>query len=162
MLSNEEAAQRDRAVRLHSVHTDLELDLPPNIALPDGEEIPYGSATRLHIRDTEQEREIYQKCIRPPPNRTVFDGESPPPYRSCSAGLLSLGGSSDWSSSDCSGVIRCHSMSSSSKSIPPAVLVPSRTRRLSAFSDARDTGGGTLANLTMVPCKAEPRTSTRR
>nr|CAD7426307.1 unnamed protein product [Timema monikensis] len=125
---------------------------------------PHGFQTTVTDKTLvgDKEREIYQKCIRPPPNRTVFDGESPPPYRSCSAGLLSLGGSSDWSSSDCSGVIRCHSMSSSSKSIPPAVLVPSRTRRLSAFSDARDTGGGTLANLTMVPCKAEPRTSTRR
>ena len=47
-------AQRDRQIRLHSVHTDLELDLPPSIALPDGEEIPYGSSTRLHIRDSEQ------------------------------------------------------------------------------------------------------------
>ncbi|XP_067000585.2 uncharacterized protein [Anabrus simplex] len=45
---------RDRQVRLHSVSTDLELDLPPNIALPDGEEIPYGSSTRLQIRDPEQ------------------------------------------------------------------------------------------------------------
>lgn len=47
-------AQRDRQIRLHSVHTDLQLDLPPSIALPDGEEIPYGSSTRLHIRDSEQ------------------------------------------------------------------------------------------------------------
>ncbi|KAL1129281.1 hypothetical protein AAG570_013810 [Ranatra chinensis] len=74
-------AERDRQVRLHSVHVDLELDLPPSIPLPDGEEIPYGSSTRLHIRDSEQESEIYQKCIRAPPNRTVFEGESPPPYR---------------------------------------------------------------------------------
>ncbi|CAB0013232.1 unnamed protein product [Nesidiocoris tenuis] len=47
-------AERDRQVRLHSVTTDLALDLPPSIPLPDGEEIPYGSSTRLHIRDTDQ------------------------------------------------------------------------------------------------------------
>ncbi|GLG93838.1 Uncharacterized protein GBIM_01176 [Gryllus bimaculatus] len=130
---------RDRQVRLHSVSTDLELDLPPNIALPDGEEIPYGSSTRLQIRDPEQESEIYQKCIRPPPNRTVFDGESPPPYRSSSAGLLALGagagagaGASDWSSgSGSSGphVVRCHSLSSSSSSSSSSASSSSGWRR---------------------------------
>jgi hypothetical protein len=53
-LSHEMAARRDRQVRLHSVQTDLELDLPPNIPLPDGEEVPYGSSMRLQIRDNEQ------------------------------------------------------------------------------------------------------------
>lgn len=55
-MSRELAAQRDRQVRLRSVHTDLELDLPPSITLPDGEELPYGSSARLHIRDAEQVR----------------------------------------------------------------------------------------------------------
>jgi hypothetical protein len=55
-LSHEMAVRRDRQVRLHSVQTDLRLDLPPNIALPDGEEVPYGSSTRLQIRDNEQVR----------------------------------------------------------------------------------------------------------
>lgn len=53
-LSHELSAQRDRLVRLQSVQTDIALDLPPSIPLPDGEEIPYGSATRLKIRDPEQ------------------------------------------------------------------------------------------------------------
>lgn len=48
------AAARDRQVRLHSVHRDLQIDLPPQIPLPDGEELPYGSSTRLQIRDPEQ------------------------------------------------------------------------------------------------------------
>ncbi|XP_075225611.1 uncharacterized protein LOC142326787 isoform X2 [Lycorma delicatula] len=148
-MERELGAQRDRQVRLHSVQTDLELDLPPSIALPDGEEIPYGSSTRLHIRDSEQESEIYQKCIRPPPNRTVFDGESPPPYRSSSAGLLSLGSTSSGSSSDWThSVVRCHSMSSKYPPPPhlPPVIVPSRQRL----------GGSTpLSRLTMVPCLAD-------
>lgn len=53
-MERERCALRDRQVRLHSVRTDLELDLPTSIHLPDGEEIPYGSSTRLHIRDAEQ------------------------------------------------------------------------------------------------------------
>lgn len=53
-LSHELSAQRDRLVRLQSVQTDIALDLPTSIPLPDGEEIPYGSATRLQIRDPEQ------------------------------------------------------------------------------------------------------------
>jgi len=48
------SAQRDRQVRLQSVHTDIALDLPPSIQLPDGEELPYGSSTRLQIRDPDQ------------------------------------------------------------------------------------------------------------
>lgn len=154
-MERDMGAQRDRQIRLHSVHTDLELDLPPSIALPDGEEIPYGSSTRLHIRDSEQESEIYQKCIRAPPNRTVFDGESPPPYRSSSAGLLSLGSTSSSSSTDWThNVVRCHSMSSRYPPPPhlPAVIVPSR-QRLS--------GSGTpLGRLTMVPCLADPTVTT--
>ncbi|KAK6634105.1 hypothetical protein RUM44_004713 [Polyplax serrata] len=119
-LSLELSAQRDRLVRLQSVQTDIALDLPPSIPLPDGEEIPYGSSTRLQIRDPEQESEIYQKCIRPPPNRTVFDGESLPSYRSSSAGLLS----SDWSSGSSSGslVVRCHSVSGASSKRPANIL----------------------------------------
>lgn len=110
-----------------------------------------------------QESEIYQKCIRPPPNRTVFDGESPPPYRTSSAGVLGSGDPGDWSSggSSTTRVVRCHSVSSgssASRSIhAPSVIVPTGSRRLSSFSDSSGGGGGgALASLTMVPCNAEP------
>ncbi|KAG5878823.1 hypothetical protein JTB14_017294 [Gonioctena quinquepunctata] len=119
--ARELAATRDRQVRLHAVHTDIAINLPHSIAMPDGEEHPFTSS-RLHIRDSEQESEIYQKCIRPPPNRTVLETESPPPYRSSSAGMLPSSSSSsssysgsDWSSSSGPLVVRCHSMSSTSK-----------------------------------------------
>ncbi|XP_074029654.1 uncharacterized protein isoform X2 [Leptinotarsa decemlineata] len=116
--ARELAATRDRQVRLHAVHTDIAINLPHSIAMPDGEEHPFTSS-RLHIRDSEQESEIYQKCIRPPPNRTVLETESPPPYRSNSAGMLpsssSSSSGSDWSSSSGPLVVRCHSMSSTSK-----------------------------------------------
>lgn len=48
--------EHDRQVRLHSVRTDLELDMPPRIHLPDGEEYPYGSMAKLHLRNSEQVR----------------------------------------------------------------------------------------------------------
>ncbi|CAG9769864.1 unnamed protein product [Ceutorhynchus assimilis] len=126
--ARELAASRERQVRLHAVRTDLTLNLPPSIALPDGEEhrTSYSSAaaSRLQLRDAEQESEIYQKCIRPPPNRTVMDSDSPPPYRSSSAGVLascssSSGASSDWSSPSGNAplVVRCHSMSSTSSTM---------------------------------------------
>lgn len=72
-----------------------------------------------------QESEIYQKCIRPPPNRTVFESESPPPYRSSSAGLLgslnsSSSTSSDWSAGSTPLVVRCHSLSSKRPNEPAA------------------------------------------
>ncbi|KAL3276038.1 hypothetical protein HHI36_020767 [Cryptolaemus montrouzieri] len=116
------AAARERQVRLHALRTDLAVNLPPTITMPDGEHHPYSNA-RIHIRDAEQEAEIYQKCIRPPPNRTVLESESPPPYRSSSAGLLgsssSSSSSSEWSTLGSGGnaplVVRCHSMSSTTK-----------------------------------------------
>lgn len=50
----------------------------------------------------------------------MFESESPPPYRSSSAGLLgslasSSSTSSDWSGGSTPLVVRCHSMSSTSK-----------------------------------------------
>lgn len=51
--ARELAATRDRQVRLHTVHTDIAINLPPSIAMPDGEEHTFTSS-RLHIRDSEQ------------------------------------------------------------------------------------------------------------
>ena len=48
------ASAAQRIERSLSVRQDLALDLPPCLALPDGEERPYGSSTRLRIRDYEQ------------------------------------------------------------------------------------------------------------
>ena len=48
------AAAAQRAERNLSVKRDIALDLPPCPALPDGEERPYGSSTRLRIRDHDQ------------------------------------------------------------------------------------------------------------
>lgn len=54
-VGRELAATRDRQVRLHSVHTDIAINLPTSIAMPDGEEHTF-TTSRLHIRDSEQVR----------------------------------------------------------------------------------------------------------
>ena len=102
-----------------------------------------------------QESEIYQKCVRPPPNRTVFDSESPPPYRSQSA-LLDAPDR----------IVRCHSAGSSllrvfrkfpsPGSSTPAVVVPPPPRRptLSSYSES-SSNLSNLSSLTMVPCETD-------
>mgnify|MGYP004580485803 CR=1 FL=1 len=100
-----------------------------------------------------QESEIYQKCVRPPPNRTVFDSESPPPYRSQSA-LLDAP----------ERLVRCHSAGSSllrvfrkfpsSGNSTPAVVVPPRRPTLSSYSES-SSNLSNLSSLTVVACEAD-------
>jgi len=84
------AALAQHQTQVASMQRDMLLELPPTLPLPDGEEFPH-SANGLHIRTRDQEREIYQTCIRPPPNRTVSRRQlSPPlpPPASSAAGRL--------------------------------------------------------------------------
>lgn len=63
--ARELAQSREREVRLRGLHTDIAIDLPHSIAMPDGEEHPFTSA-RLHLRDAEQVNyllHIYAKLI---------------------------------------------------------------------------------------------------
>jgi len=48
------AVAAQRVERNRCVGRDLALDLPTCLPLPDGEERPYGSSTRLRIRDYHQ------------------------------------------------------------------------------------------------------------
>lgn len=76
-------------VRLHnSLQRHLDANYPTPISLPDGEEIPYGSWNNFRMRNDDQQSEIYRECVKAPPNRTIFDGASPPPYRSKSVVVL--------------------------------------------------------------------------
>jgi len=68
------AALVEHRLRKQSVRRDTELALPPQLPLPDGEEFPH-SANHIHIRTADQEKEIYEACIRPPPNRTMYARE---------------------------------------------------------------------------------------
>ncbi|KAJ0068954.1 hypothetical protein NL108_015439, partial [Boleophthalmus pectinirostris] len=52
------------------------IELPPTIALSDGEEPPpYAGPCTLQLRDPEQQRELNRESVRAPPNRTVFDSQ---------------------------------------------------------------------------------------
>lgn len=52
------------------------IDLPPTIALSDGEEPPpYAGPCTLQLRDPEQQMELNRESVRAPPNRTVFDSQ---------------------------------------------------------------------------------------
>jgi len=65
-------------------------NLPPSITRSkDGEE---GYSNSQHM--LRQQQQVYESstkvgCVQPPPNRTVFQRESPPPYRSQSVGAIS-------------------------------------------------------------------------
>lgn len=60
------------------------IDLPPTIALSDGEEPPpYQGPCTLQLRDPEQQMELNRESVRAPPNRTVFDSHHLDPSNSC-------------------------------------------------------------------------------
>ncbi|XP_076329933.1 low-density lipoprotein receptor class A domain-containing protein 4-like isoform X3 [Tachypleus tridentatus] len=74
--------QREKQIRQQSVQTDIALNLPVSLTLPDGEEFPYGSSTLLRLRDSQQESELRRGCVQPPPNRTVIQEDCFQAYRS--------------------------------------------------------------------------------
>ena len=85
-LEQEVALQRERQIRFHAVQTDMELNLPPAIRISkDGEEGYVHSQRLLQLSWTADRR---RESICPPPNKTVYQGDSPPPYRSNSVGKV--------------------------------------------------------------------------
>ncbi|KAJ8412643.1 hypothetical protein AAFF_G00115940 [Aldrovandia affinis] len=70
--------QRDRFSRFQPTYPYVqhEIDLPPTIALSDGEEPPpYQGPCTLQLRDPEQQMELNRESVRAPPNRTIFDSD---------------------------------------------------------------------------------------
>lgn len=70
--------QRDRFSRFQPTYPLLQqhIDLPPTIALSDGEEPPpYQGPCPLQLRNPEQQLELNRESVRAPPNRTVFDSD---------------------------------------------------------------------------------------
>ncbi|GAB1866094.1 PMEPA protein [Camponotus japonicus] len=168
------AAARDRAIRADSVRQDLALNLPPRLELPDGEEHPYGAHSDLHLRNSEQESEIYQKCVRAPPNRTVFDSESPPPYRTpppsssqhIHTGLLDLPGDrisrsqSPSSSNLLLSTARSMFKMFPSHTTPSSTSVPVSKPPFSSYSESNSNvssnlSSSNLSNITVVPCETD-------
>ena len=88
------------------------LDLPPQIAISkDGEEGYIESQKHLMFKRSRYLDHVF----RPPPNRTVHDRESPPPYYSNSASLENIDNSARIvrDANGCTRVSRCYSMSTS-------------------------------------------------
>ncbi|XP_061111470.1 low-density lipoprotein receptor class A domain-containing protein 4-like isoform X2 [Conger conger] len=84
--------QRDRFGRFQPTYPYLQhqIDLPPTIALSDGEEPPpYLGPCKLQLRDPEQQMELNRESVRAPPNRTVYDSElaGGPRPPSCNSGV---------------------------------------------------------------------------
>lgn len=120
LLEHQISQAKEHNVRVRSVQTDTMLDLPPQIPISkDGEEGYIESQKHLMFK---RSRYIDQ-LIRPPPNKTVHDRDSPPPYYSNSASLENLGNTPTRilrDSSGCTRMSRCYSMSSNvSKSSSP-------------------------------------------
>ncbi|MGL6080916.1 MAG: hypothetical protein ACRC4N_00115, partial [Gammaproteobacteria bacterium] len=70
--------QRDRFSRFQPTYPLLQqhIDLPPTIALSDGEEPPpYQGPCPLQLCNPEQQLELNRESVRAPPNRTVFDSD---------------------------------------------------------------------------------------
>lgn len=88
------------------------LDFPVHIPRSkDGEEGYINSQRLLHYK---RDAKCNNPIFRAPPNKTVHDRESPPPYYSNSASLESIRHAANRGMRDYDGcrVVRCHSMSS--------------------------------------------------
>ncbi|XP_067651853.1 uncharacterized protein [Haliotis asinina] len=106
---------QDRYTQIKSMQRDSDLGYPPHVPRSkDGEE-----GYRESQKDILNHRQIAAanlECFRPPPNRTVHDTESPPPYsespnRSFDSYTKTQPSVQDYNG--CPVVIRCYSMSGS-------------------------------------------------
>lgn len=121
-----------------------------------------------------QESEIYQKCVRAPPNRTVFDSESPPPYRTSPpnsnqhfhSGLLDM--PSDRitrSQSPSSSNLLLNTARSVFKKFPShatssSASMPINKPPFSSYSESSSNmssnlSSSNLSNITVVPCETD-------
>lgn len=112
LLEQQISQAKEHSIRVRSVKTDTMLDLPPQIPISkDGEEGYIESQKHLMCK---RSRYIDQ-LFRPPPNKTVHDRDSPPPYYSNSTSLENLGKPPtriERDSNGCPRMLRCYSMSS--------------------------------------------------
>ncbi|XP_053401335.1 uncharacterized protein LOC123550626 isoform X2 [Mercenaria mercenaria] len=146
LLEHQISQVHEHQVRVRSVQTDTMLDLPPQIPISkDGEE-GYIESQKHLIRSR-----YIDQLFRPPPNKTVHDRESPPPYYSNSASLENLGKPPTRivrDSNGCPRMLRCYSMSSNvsnsssangHKDVQKKTITKSHNRTLSTNSAGRKT-----------------------
>lgn len=99
--------ERERNIKMQSAQI---VQYPPSIPISrDGEEGYIESQNRLQCYP----KSDYQTCFRPPPNKTVYDKDSPPPYSSKSTSSIDSIGQAKSNNIDIHGypVLRCNSMS---------------------------------------------------
>lgn len=77
-LEQQIALMRERHTLLQSARTGMEIGLPPSVHISQDGEEGYAESQKQLAHHSKQE--IYQQCFRPPPNKTVYDKDSPPPY----------------------------------------------------------------------------------
>ncbi|XP_064599550.1 uncharacterized protein LOC135466067 isoform X2 [Liolophura sinensis] len=101
-LQRQFAAVREKHHLPSSQRREPSVDLPPHISISEDGEEGFAHYQRLLQRPLNP-RDV--ESVRPPPNRTVYDGESPPSYHSNSAITLDqeTSVSTHLSSSDCNG-----------------------------------------------------------
>lgn len=109
-LEYQTALLRERNI-MQSAQTSIQY--PPHIPISkDGEEGYIESQNKL---DRHRKADLQNVCFRPPPNKTVYDKDSPPPYSSRSTSSLDSISHAKSSSlvTDINGcpVLRCYSMS---------------------------------------------------
>lgn len=116
LLEHQISQVQQQRERVRAVQIDTMLDLPPQIPVSkDGEE-GYRDSQR-HLRRSKNFRPKDNEIVfRAPPNKTIHDRESPPPYYSNSPSLENLGhaatrGRLEKDYGECR-VFRCQSMSS--------------------------------------------------
>ena len=114
LLEHQISQVRQHEAQVRALQKDAMLDLPPQIPISkDGEEGYIDSQKQLRWK--RPKCNSIDQLFRAPPNRTVHDRESPPPYYSNSPSLENLekassrGGMRDF---DEYRVLRCSSMSS--------------------------------------------------
>ena len=109
-IEHQTALLRERNIIMQSAQTAVQF--PPHIHLSkDGEEGYVESQNKLACH----RKSDYQTIIQPPPNKTVYDKDSPPPYSSRSTSSIDSIGQAKSSNvvTDINGcpVLRCYSMS---------------------------------------------------
>ncbi|KAK3085876.1 hypothetical protein FSP39_009948 [Pinctada imbricata] len=114
-LEQKVALLRERHILMQSAKSDMEIGLPPQIPISQDGEEGYVKSQKSIANYQSQDCQIF----RPPPNKIVYDIDSPPPYISRSVSSIdSLGHASLGSrgrldmdpNNSCDVMLRCYSM----------------------------------------------------
>ncbi|OWF51055.1 uncharacterized protein LOC110449695 isoform X2 [Mizuhopecten yessoensis] len=116
-LEQQIALMRERHTLLQSARTGMEIGMPSSVHISQDGEEGYAESQKQLAHHSKQE--IYQPCFRPPPNKTVYDKDSPPPYYAVKGlGPSSQGvspGALVQHSNGCSMMVQCFNLSNNNE-----------------------------------------------